>query len=218
MIIKLIILIKLYKAITIIILQMDSKICEPVVKEVKDLYVLEIFNQFTKGGCIYLHDIQSIDGIDVNVFINKTHNKKDLFCKIESKTVYRNGDAFELYNGDIISVVETDNKLADFEQGFYGILSQLQELSFDKIHSRFVKKPTVSMCLAFPELFKSGKIISSHQVCSICYELTRQKTNCNHSLCFPCWSKIKEIKIRDDDEDALYVRPCPICRVDLNCD
>jgi len=213
--IKLIVLIKLYKAITIIILQMDL-ICEPVVKEVKDLYILEIFNEFTKSGTIYLHDIQSIDGIDVDVFINKSHNKKDLFCKIESKTVYRNGDAFQLYNGDIIRVVETDNKLSDFEQGFYGILSQLQELSFDKVHSRFVKKPTVSMSLAFPELFKSGKIISSHQDCSICYELTRQKTHCKHNLCFPCWSKIKEIPMENDDENM--VRPCPICRVDLNCD
>ncbi len=39
--------------------------------------------------------------------------------------------------------------------------------------------------------------------CSVCYEKTQTKTDCEHSLCYRCWSKLKEV------DGAL---PCPMCR------
>ncbi len=36
--------------------------------------------------------------------------------------------------------------------------------------------------------------------CSICYELTNNKTNCNHDVCLICLKKINK---------------CPLCRIDL---
>lgn len=39
--------------------------------------------------------------------------------------------------------------------------------------------------------------------CVVCYEKTQTKTDCEHSLCYRCWSKLKEV------DGAL---PCPMCR------
>ena len=39
--------------------------------------------------------------------------------------------------------------------------------------------------------------------CVVCYEKTQTKTDCQHSLCYRCWSKVKEV-------DGIV--PCPICR------
>jgi hypothetical protein len=39
--------------------------------------------------------------------------------------------------------------------------------------------------------------------CVVCYEKTQTKTDCEHSLCYRCWSKLKEV-------DGTL--PCPICR------
>ena len=44
--------------------------------------------------------------------------------------------------------------------------------------------------------------------CSVCYEKTNIKTHCEHSLCYRCWSKLKEV------DGSL---PCPICREAIWC-
>ena len=44
--------------------------------------------------------------------------------------------------------------------------------------------------------------------CAVCYENTNVKTHCEHSLCYRCWSKMKEL----DGE-----LPCPICRKSIWC-
>ena len=38
--------------------------------------------------------------------------------------------------------------------------------------------------------------------CCVCYEKTKLKTNCKHTLCLPCWNQLKEDK-------------CPMCRGEL---
>jgi hypothetical protein len=44
--------------------------------------------------------------------------------------------------------------------------------------------------------------------CVVCYEKTQTKTDCEHSLCYRCWSKLKEV------DGSL---PCPICREAIWC-
>jgi len=47
--------------------------------------------------------------------------------------------------------------------------------------------------------------------CSVCYNKTKTKTECNHPLCRRCWSKMyNDIECPDDD----YCVKCPICRQD----
>jgi hypothetical protein len=43
--------------------------------------------------------------------------------------------------------------------------------------------------------------------CCVCYNRTNTKTDCKHSLCYRCWSKM----LFDKDDDEEYVK-CPMCR------
>lgn len=43
--------------------------------------------------------------------------------------------------------------------------------------------------------------------CSVCFEMTNVKTDCNHPLCVPCYEKIPEV----DTEYGKWTR-CPLCR------
>lgn len=54
--------------------------------------------------------------------------------------------------------------------------------------------------------------------CVVCYENTKFKTACNHTLCARCWSKIKNICedccSNGDNCDNAF-KNCPICRKDI---
>ena len=59
--------------------------------------------------------------------------------------------------------------------------------------------------------FKCENVELEYDTCGVCYEDTSTKTNCGHSLCRRCWSKIEKVNCCDDDD----VTPCPICRKDI---
>ena len=44
--------------------------------------------------------------------------------------------------------------------------------------------------------------------CVVCYEKTQTKTDCEHSLCYRCWSRVKKV-------DGIV--PCPMCRESIWC-
>jgi hypothetical protein len=59
----------------------------------------------------------------------------------------------------------------------------------------------------FRDLISNENItFQEEESCSVCMEITKTKTQCNHSLCLICWSKIKSV---EGD------KPCPICREPL---
>jgi hypothetical protein len=47
--------------------------------------------------------------------------------------------------------------------------------------------------------------------CSVCYNKTKTKTECNHPLCRRCWSKMYHDTDFTDDDACVK---CPICRQD----
>jgi hypothetical protein len=77
-------------------------------------------------------------------------------------------------------------------------------------------KCSVDIYKAIDDVFSSiacpTVVVDCMQECSVCYEKTRTKTKCNHSLCNRCWSKIEEVK----DEDGDLTTPCPICRENIH--
>ena len=59
----------------------------------------------------------------------------------------------------------------------------------------------------FRDLISNENItFNEEEACPVCSEITKTKTQCNHTLCLVCWSKIKSV----DD-----MKPCPICREPL---
>jgi hypothetical protein len=60
-------------------------------------------------------------------------------------------------------------------------------------------------------IFENPNVEMCCDKCSVCLTITRNKTKCNHSLCFICWEQIK-IQTNEADDDYL---PCPLCREDI---
>jgi len=79
-----------------------------------------------------------------------------------------------------------------------------------------VDKCSVDIYKAIDDVFSSiacpTVVVDCMQECSVCYEKTKTKTKCNHSLCNRCWSKIQHIS----DEDGDLTTPCPICRENIH--
>jgi hypothetical protein len=60
------------------------------------------------------------------------------------------------------------------------------------------------------EILKDVNNIKTNNIdpCCVCYNLTHTKTDCGHTLCYRCWSNIKDTE--DEEEDIM--KPCPMCR------
>jgi hypothetical protein len=61
------------------------------------------------------------------------------------------------------------------------------------------------------DILKDIKNIKTNNIdpCCVCYNLTHTKTDCGHTLCYRCWSNIKDA---DENENVDYRKPCPMCR------
>ena len=58
----------------------------------------------------------------------------------------------------------------------------------------------------FCQEFKDDETIElAMNECCVCFSLTKTKTNCGHTVCLECVSKIQ----RDPNE---YLKNCPLCR------
>jgi hypothetical protein len=193
-------------------IETETETLSDYVKTNKAHYIRYLFKGFTEKSQVYLIDIDTINGIKVDVYCQKSYDNNLLF-KVSSNSICINGDSWLLYTSKIITI-NGDKSISDFQEAFEKGLTLLETLTFDKISTRFVTEPIIHLSSLYPDLFKSGNICHYLKECSVCYELTKQKTPCNHMLCFPCWSKIKII-IKDDDSYD-YERPCPICRTDIS--
>jgi len=80
---------------------------------------------------------------------------------------------------NIVNSLRYDNKSGKIEDGE------------DENDTKFFRDLIINENITFRE----------EDFCPVCSEITKTKTQCNHSLCFICWSKIKG-----------DVKPCPICR------
>ena len=88
----------------------------------------------------------------------------------------------------------------------------LTTIKFSKLLGVFcIEAPAPSFCEAFDISDETG-VISIFEECCVCYEKTITLTSCNHTLCVPCWSKIRYTQDEDGDE----VKHCPVCRANIH--
>jgi len=83
------------------------------------------------------------------------------------------------------------------------IIADLEQLKFSKLNSSF-KIGAESTMLDFLKTLQNVKVGSE---CCVCYEKTRFKTLCSHSLCIPCISQMK-----GNTEGFIE---CPMCRTHI---
>ncbi len=108
-----------------------------------------------------------------------------------------NNRIFKEFNKDVDITPEIIEKLVNV------ILEFLETLKFSKYEGSFltqksVQKETFQKMVFHNYMEKDTKQID---VCPVCLEQTKTKTPCNHTLCIPCWQKIKQEN-----------KKCPLCR------
>jgi len=100
------------------------------------------------------------------------------------------------------------------------VLKTLREVKIDKLNGKFVIADplphvlkTDMMMEEFCKEFKDDETIElAMNECCVCYVLTKTKTNCGHSLCLECISKLKtELHTIDMMRNVNHIG-CPMCR------
>jgi hypothetical protein len=87
----------------------------------------------------------------------------------------------------------------EFIDSFKKIMNSLR---FDKVNGT-IEDGEESENNFFREIINNPNIsFKESEQCSVCIEPTKTKTPCNHSLCYPCWAKLK-------------TKICPLCRDEL---
>lgn len=175
--------------------------------------------------CKYLHHIKKIDNVPVDVRLTcsaffSSHNKKyiliveliieskDIFCcNVEKNMKYYD----EIFRVDDIPKLTIYGANAFIFESIVEILNLFPLLKFDKFNGRFTKNKEY---IHFDDLFKFENTECTESAeCSVCYELTKSKTPCNHYLCFACNENIPT-KFRNSNYEMVE-RNCPICRKNI---
>jgi hypothetical protein len=116
---------------------------------------------------------------------------------------YRIGHYSEEIN---INVIVTPQQMEEF------VTKVLEEFRFDVFDGKFTCEPEAQRAQKAKrcEILKKNKRLAiGGGECSVCYVPTTTRTNCKHSVCIPCLSKIEHTRAEDDDEKILR---CPMCR------
>ena len=165
--------------------------------------------------------IDQIDDIDVRVTLGLgLHESKTKFefahIKIESSEIILGEDCeyLVLYceSFSIKSSLDLKQQIAHLLEE---CLKVIVTVKFSKRYGKFTLRPppTYSFCEAYA-IKEEHNVVSAYKDCVVCYDKTKTLTNCQHSLCIPCWVKIEEKPIEHEHDDCT-ARKCPICRKPL---
>jgi len=204
-------------------------VCKKVPAVVDDEHLIDlarlIFNkgQYHKPCCdggysqimkIPLPAIKSIDGIncDAQITIGSCGNKFQFTLRMEAEAVRGRFDNSHVYYHE--------NFLSS--RDFNGVHSMLLKLLDDTIPDlryypmmcKFMEKPELEVLKLIEGRLIKNKIDIYAETCGVCFEPTRAKTGCNHTLCVPCADKIQILALKDanDYEEDSGEPCCPLCR------
>lgn len=140
-----------------------------------------------------------------------------IIINIMSNTIMYNNSTTEknyfmekLYtkNNKIITVIDIIKILLIVKYLFFNLkycyLSNLLELN-----------TSINLDL-FTSVFDNPNIEIFGEKCCVCFMITTNKTQCNHSLCFKCWEEIKPQQFEEEEEEyEETILPCPLCRQNI---
>ncbi len=157
------------------------------------------------------NSISKIDNVPVIVYLVRTDGQVGTYLKIYSSVIAIDDDPLyirhfiKLFKSMFIVDLDDDdygiNEMCDFIDQ---VLTMMSQLKFSKSKGKFVlnEKNILDVdsreydCLSH---FNFSNITLNDNICSVCKEITITKTLCEHYLCVPCWSNIKNMN-------------CPLCR------
>ena len=171
-----------------------------------------IYKKLNKETCSnYELPIKSLDGIrcDCDFFTSSDGNLSFVITILDTERINIQGNyTANTYkrNGKITEECMSKIFISD-------ILVELPKLKFNKLKNRFEipnEDEDECPCLDVFELFKDEENIKlTIETCPCCLEPCNWKLayTCNHSICPPCYQKLPNTIIDDEDN-----KTCPTCR------
>ncbi len=169
----------------------------------------EFFNKPKDEKCLsccnkrfikYFRIINKIQDIPVecSIYIDKFEKSFDFSFRLESPNISVNNCC----EYDNYILFEYDKNYEELTKiNIYNFLLEIKEilpnLKFDKLFGEFYNKEKFYENTIGDDFF--GKNFIEAKECSVCLDLTKTLTDCDHPLCIECWSKLKN-------------NSCPICR------
>ena len=185
-----------------------------------------IFDYLVQALCAYLKKMRK--GRYMILPVNK-------ICNINAEvTIYK-----ETRNSYIMNISPTDFSVDDdslyevnytrdgtalTEDNFIDIvirktLADLKAIKIDKLNGKFTTTApspeavkTDAMWTAFCQEFKDEEnMVLSMNECCVCFTVTKTTTNCEHSVCLDCISKLRTEAIAGEHHNSNQ-KICPMCR------
>jgi hypothetical protein len=158
--------------------------------------------------------IRSICGIDVHVELQfQSIGANTIQCILiitTSKVLYCEGSNTHLFSKTLDTIKPTVDftlftveKITNYIKQMLDIIPTLR---LDKLQACLTQNELID--LSYIELFKFDNTELKYDICSVCHELCGTKTECKHSICIECVSKLDGYE--SEDEDLIY--DCPLCR------
>ena len=170
----------------------------------------------TNQNSDYVIPISHIDGLPVDVFLVTWCQKNGMTLRIgtdNAECAYRDNEyeyqSYHLWSKQFHRLenetpVELTTRVLQYAH------ETIPTLRFDKYSGVLTNEPhTNEKPELFQELFACETIKLCFDRCSVCHDLTRCSTKCNHYLCHMCFSGIKRV---NDDTIGEEIKKCPICR------
>lgn len=161
--------------------------------------------------------INSIDGItcDAQIMIKSCcGNKVEFTLRMEAVMVHgRFENPHVYYHHDFYTQ-------RDFNSLHLMLLTLLDDkipdLRYYPMVCEFKEKDELEVIKLIDERLTKNKIGMYAETCGVCFERTRAKTGCNHTLCVPCADKIQLLAYEgaNDWEENSGEPCCPLCRKD----
>lgn len=137
---------------------------------------------------------------DVEIEVRLTFMNKNLYFEIVAdELMYKN-------SGGVEYVIYTTRCTSLFKELTVENVKLLIDELYVLLNTHHYDKRTASL---FPfKIVCDGKNVMGDK-CSVCHDITKIKTCCNHNLCLECFQSIQNNITEDTEEDGVL---CPICR------
>jgi hypothetical protein len=185
-----------------------------------------------------IESISKIDGVSVNAswrLVGVTGRVSYPYLTIEFESNFLRD-----HRGDATTLWQASYPIADFEYKDYkdevitsgvtvdmmadmidGLLIRVKKVNYDRMRGLTERKYKSSV-VSEKEVFNLPNIKHENiEVCCVCHELTKHKTDCGHHLCWQCWSNLKVEEAENENCDCgecdTSHQLCPICRQLMDC-
>ena len=138
----------------------------------------------------------------IKLTINPNLENYLFFVDVESKNIYSDETPL-VFLTRFFYDIPISNPIIDADDFITKFKKIVNSLSFDKEKGIVTDGRDIKDNNFFRDLIQNPNIsFIELDTCAVCFDKTRTKTPCEHTLCFVCWSNMK-------------TKTCPICREEL---